>query len=80
MEIPQHKVFWYTLKPLEKIPPLMDDIMVDVAVIGGGMTGLSAVQRLREAGATVVDDFGDIPGAVKGHVQLMDTVRIAISS
>ncbi len=53
MEIPQHKVFWYTLKPLEKIPPLMDDIMVDVAVIGGGMTGLSAVQRLREAGLSV---------------------------
>jgi succinyl-CoA synthetase alpha subunit len=36
------------------------------------------VKRLREVGATVVDNFGDIPDAVKALTRPMDTVKIRI--
>ncbi|MBI3872587.1 MAG: CoA-binding protein [candidate division Zixibacteria bacterium] len=36
------------------------------------------VERLREVGATVVDNFGDIPNAVKSVIRVMDTGKISI--
>lgn len=48
---PQDNVFWY-LKP-NTPRKLVTDIKVDVAVIGGGMAGLSAAQAFSEKGASV---------------------------
>ena len=49
------------------------------AIIEGGRgTHEGKVERLRAVGATVVDDFGDIPDAVKSQVRPMDTMKIPI--
>jgi ribulose 1,5-bisphosphate synthetase/thiazole synthase len=40
--------------PADLKPSLVDDLRADVAVIGGGCTGLSTALRLRAAGADVV--------------------------
>ncbi len=43
-----------TCGPAPDLPPLAGDAAADVAVIGGGFTGLSAALHLAEAGARVV--------------------------
>jgi len=43
------KSFWLSTAPYEPSPPLAGDVSVDVAVVGGGFTGLSAALHLREA-------------------------------
>ena len=49
------------------------------AIIEGGRgTHEGKVERLRAVGVTVVDDFGDIPDAVKSQVRPMDTMKIPI--
>jgi gamma-glutamylputrescine oxidase len=47
---------WYaaTANPRVSGPPIAGDIRADVAIIGAGLTGLSAALRLVEAGASVV--------------------------
>jgi glycine/D-amino acid oxidase-like deaminating enzyme len=45
------KSFWLSAAPYEPSPPLKGDIAVDVAIVGGGFTGLSAALHLREAQA-----------------------------
>lgn len=45
------KSFWLGTAPYEPSPPLEGDITVDVAIVGGGFTGLSAALHLREAQA-----------------------------
>ncbi|MBD3298447.1 MAG: succinate--CoA ligase subunit alpha [candidate division Zixibacteria bacterium] len=49
------------------------------AIIEGGRgTHEGKVKRLREVGATVVDNFGDIPDAMKSLVRPMETAKIRI--
>ncbi len=43
------KSFWLSTAPYEPGPPLSGDISVDVAIVGGGFTGLSAALHLKEA-------------------------------
>jgi len=51
------------------------------AIIEGGRgTHEGKVKRLREVGATVVDNFGDLPQAVKNVIGPMDTAKIPIQS
>ncbi len=45
------KSFWLGSAPYEPSPPLAGDIAVDVAIVGGGFTGLSAALHLRQAEA-----------------------------
>ncbi len=47
---------WYTATatPLAPFPPLDGDTTADVAIVGGGYTGLSAALHLAEAGVDVV--------------------------
>ena len=44
---------WFKGIPLRKFPKMTRDITVDVVIIGGGMTGISAGYFLKKAGATV---------------------------
>ncbi len=51
------------------------------AIIEGGRgTHEGKVKRLREVGATVVDNFGDLPQAVKDVIGPMDTMKIPIQT
>src|SRR3954452_1013860 len=45
---------WIADAPASRHPPLKADLEVDVAVLGGGITGLTTAHLLKEAGADVV--------------------------
>jgi glycine/D-amino acid oxidase-like deaminating enzyme/nitrite reductase/ring-hydroxylating ferredoxin subunit len=47
------KSHWIEKARLPRFPKLGDDLTVDVAVIGGGMTGITAAYLLKKAGRTV---------------------------
>jgi glycine/D-amino acid oxidase-like deaminating enzyme len=44
---------WFDSLPATDYQPLAGEVTVDVAVIGGGVAGLTAARLLRRAGATV---------------------------
>lgn len=48
------KSYWMTTCQLPRFPQLASDIDVDVCVVGGGMTGITAAYLLKKAGRTVV--------------------------
>jgi glycerol-3-phosphate dehydrogenase len=45
--------YWSDTAHIPKYPPLQSDLTVDVAVIGGGITGVTAAYLLRKQGASV---------------------------
>jgi len=49
--LPQDQAFWYLKR--DAIPPCRENLMVDVAIIGGGMAGLSAAQAFNKRGKKV---------------------------
>lgn len=49
----QHKSLWTVTTPPRDFPPLSGDLDVDVAIIGGGITGLTAAWLLKRAGKKV---------------------------
>jgi glycine/D-amino acid oxidase-like deaminating enzyme/nitrite reductase/ring-hydroxylating ferredoxin subunit len=59
---------WLRDGPATTYPPLDGDLSVDVAVIGGGLVGLTAATLLRRGGASVaVVEAGRIAHGVSGH-------------
>jgi glycine/D-amino acid oxidase-like deaminating enzyme/nitrite reductase/ring-hydroxylating ferredoxin subunit len=57
--------FWLATTPGTDYPPLTDGVSVDVAVVGAGITGITAAILLKEAGRTValVDSKRIVQGA-----------------
>ena len=51
---PQGACFWADTVPANDWPSLPGDLTADVAIIGGGFTGLSAALHLAQAGITPV--------------------------
>jgi ribulose 1,5-bisphosphate synthetase/thiazole synthase len=45
--------FWVATTPETDYPRLEENVTVDVAVLGGGMTGLTAAYLLKSEGKTV---------------------------
>jgi glycine/D-amino acid oxidase-like deaminating enzyme/nitrite reductase/ring-hydroxylating ferredoxin subunit len=45
--------FWIDSAPIQRFPRLQSDVKVDVAVVGAGITGVTAAYLLKQAGLTV---------------------------
>lgn len=54
LELPkEEKSYWREDYPVSVYPELKEDLEVDVAVVGGGITGLTSAYLLKQAGLTV---------------------------
>ena len=53
MSTPPHPSYWVETTPETSYPPLEEGLRVDVAVIGGGITGITAALFLKQEGKTV---------------------------
>ena len=53
MSTPPHPSYWVETTPETSYPPLEEGLLVDVAVIGGGITGITAALFLKQDGKTV---------------------------
>ncbi len=51
---PRKKCWWDQTVSIPKFPPLEGQLRADVAIVGGGFTGLNAALTLAEGGASVV--------------------------
>src|SRR5688572_6667213 len=59
---------WIATAPGPTYPPLRRDLAVDVAIVGSGITGITAAGILKDAGLKVaVLDAGRIARGVTGH-------------
>jgi len=60
--------FWIDSTPTTNFPTLTENVTVDVAIIGGGIAGITAATRLKRAGKTVaVVEADKIVTGVSGH-------------
>jgi glycine/D-amino acid oxidase-like deaminating enzyme/nitrite reductase/ring-hydroxylating ferredoxin subunit len=64
----KHLSFWLDTTPRTDYPAMPGDVLADVAVIGGGITGLTAAVLLKSSGKTVVlIEARRIAEGVTGH-------------
>ncbi|MGL5082793.1 MAG: FAD-dependent oxidoreductase [Microcoleaceae cyanobacterium] len=60
--------YWIDSTPETSFPPLNHDMAVDVAIVGGGIAGLTTAMLLKRAGKTVaVIESQKIAAGVSGH-------------
>lgn len=60
--------YWITSTPKTDYPALMEDISIDIAVVGGGMTGITSAYLLKKEGYKVaLIDAGRIITGTSGH-------------
>jgi glycine/D-amino acid oxidase-like deaminating enzyme/nitrite reductase/ring-hydroxylating ferredoxin subunit len=52
-DFPQDRSYWNATAPVPDFPQLAGDISVDVAVIGGGIVGITTARALKDLGRTV---------------------------
>ncbi len=64
----KNESLWVATTPQTHYPPLDKDLTVDVAIIGGGITGITSALLLKEAGLSVaVIEANRIAEGVSGH-------------
>jgi glycine/D-amino acid oxidase-like deaminating enzyme/nitrite reductase/ring-hydroxylating ferredoxin subunit len=65
---PRSRSLWIATAPGTAYPALRGDLAVDVAIVGAGITGVTAAGILKDAGLTVaVLDTGRVARGVTGH-------------
>ena len=57
------KSYWLDSAPMNRFGSLERDLTVDVAIVGAGITGLTAAYLLKRAGKTVAVIDGDASAA-----------------
>lgn len=63
-----HEPYWIASTKNDEYPPLNENISVDVAIIGGGMVGITSAYLLKQRGLKVaVLDAGKIAHGTTGH-------------
>jgi glycine/D-amino acid oxidase-like deaminating enzyme/nitrite reductase/ring-hydroxylating ferredoxin subunit len=63
-----HQPYWEAVSESPAFPTLEENITTDVAVVGGGITGITAAMRLRELGRDVaVLEMNRVSGGTTGH-------------
>lgn len=68
--------FWRGSAELPVFPKLQEDLKIDVAVVGGGITGLTSAYLLAKAGAKVaVIEAGSILNGTTGHTTAKVTAQ-----
>lgn len=68
--------YWRKTAELPSFPQLKEDLKVDVAVVGGGITGLTSAYLLAKAGAKVaVIEAGSILNGTTGHTTAKVTAQ-----
>lgn len=76
----RHASFWIEPDPVPPRPPLEENLSVDVAVVGAGIVGLTAAERLVGAGASVAVLEGDaVACGVSGHTTAKVTALHGLS-
>lgn len=64
----RHRSLWLATTPSTDYPPLEGDVSVDVAIIGGGIVGLTVATLLKDAGKSVaVVEMHRVVQRVTGH-------------
>lgn len=64
----KHASFWIDSNPTNTYPSLENRVTVDVAIIGGGIVGLTAATLLKRAGKTVaLIESRQVAAGVSGH-------------
>jgi len=64
----KHQPFWYEQADTTSFPHLMENASCDVAIVGGGITGLTAALCLSQAGQNVIlVELNKIGRATTGH-------------
>jgi len=64
----RHESYWMETTPETSYPPLPGNLETDVAVVGGGITGITTAVLLKQAGYTVaVIEGGRVYRGVTGH-------------
>lgn len=64
----KHASFWIDSTPAPTYPSLENRVTVDVAIIGGGLVGLTAATLLKKAGKTVaIIESRQVAAGVSGH-------------
>lgn len=68
--------YWIASTPKTDYPSLEEDISIDVAIVGGGMTGITAAYLLKREGYKVaVIDAGRIALGTSGHTTAKITIQ-----
>lgn len=76
MELPQPRSYWLASAAPEAVEPVVDLADVDVAVLGGGITGITTAYLLKRAGRTVaLVEARQLLGGVTGHTTAKVTAQ-----